>query len=510
LNIDKQIRDDQHALLTVQVEADRLEGMKRRAASKLAKRVKIPGFRPGKAPYPVIVRQLGEAAILEEAIELLVDEVYPEIIKESDIKPYGPGKLENITNTDPLTLEFSIPLEAETILGDYHSIQKPYELEPVSDEDVADVLKDLRERNAIVEPVERPAQDGDLVVLDLSATRSGFEDGQVEELIPKRSTSIIVRPADIGIQEETEPSTDNGNSSDEWPFPGFSRNLIGMAAGDEKVLEYNYPDDSDYKTLQGAQAQFHVKVETVKSRQLPEIDDEFASTVGEFDTLEALQAGIRKSLEAQSRATYNENYDEEILDAAIEQTSYKYPTEMVEHETETVISEFRRRLERQGMDLDLYLKARNIDMKAFEEEVKPVAESRIKRALFLVELGRAENIEVKPEELEQEAYSTMDYLYNTLPEHDVRKLSDRDVYTNIVGNLLADMLSRRSLARFRELCSGGLSKETSEEESDELQEEEIPADGEPVIAVVEAETTSTQMTESDPVEESPVGDTQTE
>ena len=503
MNIEKQLRDDQHALITVQVEADRLEGMKRRAASKLAKRVKIPGFRPGKAPYPVIVRQLGDAAILEEAIELLVDEIYPEIIKEAEIKPYGPGKLENITNTDPLTLEFSIPLEAETILGDYHSIQKPYEPGSVTDEDVAAVLEDLRENHAIVEPVERPAQEGDLVVLNLSATRSGSEDGQVEELIPERSTSVIIRPVDRETQGETDSSTDNDEATDEWPFPGFSRNLIGMASGDEKHLEYNYPEDSNYKTLQGAQAEFYIKVETVKSRQLPEVGDEFASTVGEFDTLDALQAGIRKTLESQARASYNENYDEEILDSAVEQTTYRYPPEVVEHEIETVIDEFRRRLERQGMDLDLYLKARNIDMKAFEEEVQPVAESRIKRALFLVEFGRAENVEVKPEELEREAYSTMDYLYNTLPQRDARKLSDRDVYTNIVGNLLADMMSRRSLARFRELSSGGLSKEITE---DEAQEEEVPAESALVAEAVESDPASNQIMDNHPTDESPADD----
>jgi trigger factor len=507
LNIEKQISEDQHAQLTVQVEADRLEIMKRRAASKLARRVKIPGFRPGKAPYPVIVRQLGESAILEEAVELLVEEIYPEVIKEAEIKPYGPGKLENVTNTEPITLEFSVPLEAETILGDYHAIQKPYELETVSDEDVADVLEDLRERHAVVEPVERPAQVGDMVVINLSATRLGAEEGQVEDLIPERSTSVIIRTEETTEQDtaDTDDSSKD-NQQEEWPFPGFSQALVGVAANDERTLEYTYPEDSNYTTLQGAVAQFLVKVEAVKSRQLPDLDSEFAKTIGDFDTLEALEAEIRKSLEAQARASYNEKYDDEILDAAIEQTSFKYPPEMVEHEIETVISEFRRRIEQQGMDLDLYLKTRSIDLDAFKEEVKPVAEGRIKRALFLVEFGEAEDIQVKPEELEKEAYSTMDYLYNTLPQNDARKLSNRDVYTNIVGNLLADMLSRRSLARFRELCSGGLSREDEEE----TQKEDSLADSELDAEAAEAGAITAAVTETeDQVIESPESDLQT-
>ena len=391
MNIEKQIREDHHAQLTVQVEADRLEGIKRRAASRLARRVKIPGFRPGKAPYPVIVRHLGEAAILEEAIELLVAEIYPEVIKETGINPYGPGKLENVSATEPLTLEFSVPLKAEAVLGDYHSIKIAYELEQVADQDVNDVLEDLRERHAIIEPVDRAAQVGDLVTMKLRATGLAADAEPAVELIPERSSSVIIRPEDAS----SKPGA--------WPFPGFSHHLIGMRAGDEKLLEYTFPEDSLYEALRGVQAQFYVKIEAVKSRQLPELDDDFAKTVGEYDTLEALKADIRESLEEQARTAYHKVYDEKILDAAIEQTTFKYPPEMVDDEVDTLINELQQRLERQGMDIDLYLKSRGIDMKAFREEVRPIAEDRIKRALFLVEFGKAEKVEVKPEELEQEA-----------------------------------------------------------------------------------------------------------
>jgi hypothetical protein len=141
----------------------------------------------------------------------------------------------------------------------------------------------------------------------------------------------------------------------------------------------------------------------------------------------------------------------------------------------------------------LYLKARGIDMAGFKEEVRPVAEGRIKRALFLVEFGKAEDIEVKPEELEKEAYSTMDYLYSTLPERDARKLSERDVYTNIVGNVLADMLSRRSLERFREICSGGLSKDLSD---DNLEEVSPSIEAESMAEENESEPDSTMINEN--------------
>ncbi len=147
MKIETTILDDQQARLTVEIESDRLEEAKRQAANKLAKRVKIPGFRPGKAPYPVVLRTIGESAILEEALEILVDRVYPEIIKESEIKPYGPGRLEKISETtDPLTITFLVPLDAEVVLGDYKSIRKEYQPEPVSDDEIEESLEIVTRR----------------------------------------------------------------------------------------------------------------------------------------------------------------------------------------------------------------------------------------------------------------------------------------------------------------------------------------------------------------------------
>ncbi|MFM8320146.1 MAG: trigger factor, partial [Chloroflexota bacterium] len=165
MKIETQIRDDHQAELTVEVELERLEALKTKAAAKIARKIKVPGFRPGKAPYTVVLRQVGEAAVIEEAIELLVDEIYPEVIKEANIQPYGPGNLEAIPSMDPLTFKFIIPLEATVEMGDYQAIRKPYEPKEITDQDVDNVIQDLRDRQAIVEPVERPAQVGDQVTI---------------------------------------------------------------------------------------------------------------------------------------------------------------------------------------------------------------------------------------------------------------------------------------------------------------------------------------------------------
>lgn len=467
MKIETEVREDHQAKLTVQIEVERLDEMKRRAASKIARKVKLPGFRPGKAPYAVIVRQVGEAAVLEEAIEMLVEEVYPQVIKESEISAYGPGQLDGVPSMDPLTLEFVVPLEAEVTLGDYRSIQKPYEPVEVTDEDVDAVVQDLRERQAIIEPVERAAEIGDQVAVLLSAKRLNVEEGEEDSLVRERSYPIVVRPADDPDDEE-------------WPFSGFSQNLIGLSAGDEKTLEYTYPDDSPYETLRGATAEFKFTIENVKARTLPDVDDELAKSVGEFETLDALRENIRESLVAEREQAYNDEYDEEIMGQAVESTTYKYPPQMLQREVDNVIENLAHRLEHQNATIDLYLKSRGMEMEELRKEVEPVAETRLKRALFLVEFGKAENVQVKPEELEKEAVSTMNYLMQSLPEKDAKMLSNRDVQSNIVGNVLADLLSNRAMGRFRNLARGIEEEDTTEEtgeagsEDVELPEPEVP------------------------------------
>lgn len=437
MKIEKQFLEDHQVKLIVEIESDRLDEAKRQAASKLARRVKIPGFRPGKAPYPVIQRTLGEAAILEEAIELLVDKSYSEIIDQSEIHPYGPGRLDSIPSMDPLTLEIIVPLDAEVKLGDYSSIRKPYEPEEVTEEDIQTVLDSLLEQLAILEPVERPAAFGDVVTLLLEGKKIG-ENGEEDEIIfPERSTALMI--------EQTE---------DEWPFPGFSAGLINKPAGAEDTVEYQFPDDFSEESFRGVKTSFRYRIEGIKSRTLPELNDEFASTIGEFETLDSLKQNIRESLERQTREKYNETYDEEIIEELIEKSEFTYASQMLEDEIEQVRKELVNRLENQGLDMDIYLKSRKMDEQALKDEITPVAEKRLKRGLVLYELGKVENIEVAPEELRNEAGQTLNMLQQVLPKNEARRLKDRNVQNSLINNVLVDLLTRKTLDRLREISSG--------------------------------------------------------
>ncbi len=234
MKIETQPLEDHQVKLTVEIEAESFESAKKRAARQLSRKTKIPGFRPGKAPYPVIVRQVGEATILEEALDLLVQEIYPKIIDESEIQPYGPGQLENVVSMDPPVLEFVIPLEAEVELGDYHSISQPYEPKQVGEKEIEDVLTDLQERQAVLEPVDRPAQEGDKVFVRLSGTRTNVEEGENPTLFSEQSYPIQIKAEGTDSDEE---------DASEWPFPGFSRQLIGHSPQDELTLTHTFPED---------------------------------------------------------------------------------------------------------------------------------------------------------------------------------------------------------------------------------------------------------------------------
>jgi len=470
LKIETQPLEDHQVKLTVEVEPEKLSEAKLRAARQLAKRVKIPGFRPGKAPYQVVVRQIGDAAILEEAMELLIEDIYPKIIEEADIHPYGPGKLEKIVSTEPPTFEFVIPLEAKVVLGDFRSIRRPYELKEIPEQDVDNVLDNLRERQAVIEPVDRPAEEGDLVDVRLSALRTQPMVGEDSVLIRERSTPIVINP-DASAKDESDANR-------EWPYPGFSRQLIGLSANDEKTLTHTFADDSDFETLRGIEAEFHFTVENVKSRTFPELNDEFASSVGEFANLAALRSEIHSDLERQAKEAYDNEYEEEILKEVIDQSDIKYPPQMLEREIDSVIDNLKNRLENQKLELDLYLKSRQIDMDGLRAEAHPVAESRLKRTLVLLEVANAEKLEVNQEELQNEAVRTMDTLYRNLPEKDARRLNDRQVFNNVIENVMADMVIKHAMERLRDISSGKL-QETNVADSEALIEAPVETVTEP-------------------------------
>jgi trigger factor len=457
LNIETQYTDDHQAKLTVTIEQEILDKAKQRAARSISKRTKIPGFRPGKAPYHIVERSVGEGIIFEEALDILIKDLYPEIIKEAGINPYGPGQLENMPTMDPPTFEFIVPLDADVKLGDFHSIRIPYELEKITDADVDKAIDDIRERQAVLEPVERPAQEGDQVFIRLSGeSKNGDEDAS--------STLVNDRPMPVVIDSEDK------QSDGEWPFPGFSRILIGVAQGDEKTLSYSYPTDSEFESLQGKEAEFNIVVEEIKSRTLPNLDEDFVKLLGEYETVEDLRSDIYDSLEFQAKMEYENDYNEQIIKTVINDSEIKYPPQMLDDEVSVYIRQLESRLSQQNLDMETYLKTRQMDMDEFKEEINPLAEERLLRSLVIFEISRSDEIQITEDEIQTETMNQLNEIYRVLPPEEARKRVTDDFIQVITSNVTADLISNHTMEHLQKIAKGELEDESEEEDESEMSE----------------------------------------
>jgi trigger factor len=465
LNIEQQSLENHQVKLIVQLEPAKLEEAKQRAARHISQHKNIPGFRPGKAPYPIIVRTIGEETILEEALDLLVKDIYPKIIEESKIKPYGPGTLENMPKLDPPTFEFIVPLEPEVVLGDYKGIRIPYKLKSITKKDINKVLEDLRERQVILEPSDQPANEGDQVYLKLSITRTHPAEGEIPALVTDRRMPVV-------ISSQTE------ENKSEWPFPGFSQKLLGLTKGQEQVFLYRYPEDSSFKELRGVETEIQLIVEEIKKRILPELTDEFAQSVDEkYENITALTNDIRQSLEKQSKEDYDNKYNEKIMKALLKDSVLKYPPQMLEREIDIYLQQLENRLAQQKLDIDTYLKMRKMDRDALRAETKPLAEERLKSTLILLEISKLENIHVEDSELETESMRTLDELGRMMPAEKARKTLTNEFVRGMIGNIGADLLVQHTWSYLQAIARGE-------------KEEQIPAN-EPITAEKEITVTET-------------------
>lgn len=506
MKIETEHLEDHQVKLTVEVDQDQLESSKRKAAKKIAKRIKVPGFRPGKAPYQVIRRQVGDEALLEESLEILVQDIYPDIIEEAEIEPYGPGNFDNLASLDPLILEFVVPLMAEVELSDYHEIRFPYELPEITDEDVKIVEDDFRQRQAVEETADRPIETGDHAYFKVSAKRYEEEDESEEgNLIEERSSSAIV-------------ANEDADTSLEWPFDGFSRELIGMSTGESKTLLHTFPEDSQFESLRDVTAEFSIEIEDVKARILPELDDEFAQSLGEYENVEELEKDIRESLEQRSEETYNSEYDDKIIDEIVEGSTIKYPPQMLENELSSVIQQLESRLANQGLDMDIYLKTREMEEEDLREETTPVAETRVKRSLVLLEIAKEEEIEVSEEELQEETERTLQSITQFMSDEDKKQFNQPSAMMNLAGNIYAELRMSRTLEYLRSVAKGESELEAEEEESpeeiteggnEEDQSEETAAEEQAEAVSEEVEDKNDAETEVE-ASESESGETETQ
>ena len=434
LKIDKTIEENHEAKLVVEVEPEKMDTYKRRAARKISQRGKIAGFRPGKAPYEMVVRNYGEQAILEQAIDYFVDSEYSNILKEADVEPGAAGSLESVDSFEPPKMTFRVPLAPEVDLGDYHSVRLPYEWTAPDEKAVETAVEDLRQMYATTENVEREAQEGDYVLVDV-----------------KSETTELNRTGYAAFIRSEERDT-------EWPYNGFAKELIGLKSDDTKTVKHTFPEDWEIEELRGKDVEMEVTVKTVRTVTLPELDDEFAKTTGAGETVEAVREAVKKDVENRSKADYDDKYFVDLIEKIKEGATLKYHQHALEHEGEHVLEDLGQRLSQQGMDLETYFKVRNTTREQFiEDEVNPVAKKRFERSLILDEIVRREKIEVDNEALDSEFNQTLSAL--TMQGVDLSKIRGGRQGQQRVAQAVAmesanRVLTRRALDVLKSIATG--------------------------------------------------------
>ena len=421
--------------LQIEVEDERLERAKTAAFRRLAAKVKIPGFRPGKAPRAVLERHLGEHAILHDALDRLVPEVYREALDQEEIDPVDKADYELVTE-EPLVAKFTVPVRPTVDLGDYTSLRVENEPVVVEPERVDEGLEALRHRYATLEPVERPVQWGDVVRADVDAT---------------------VNDASFVHEEDAEFRLIEGQTVS---LPGFAEALIGHEKGDEFEFELTVPDDAPDERLRGQQAHYRLHLKEIKQENLPEPDDDFARQVGEgFADFAALRSRVEDDLREALENEAQHRYHDRILEALADQVQPEYPPVLVERETERLLQEQSGVVQSQQSGrggstaqetLERYLQQVGKSEEELRAELAPIAEGRIRRSLVLSEVTEAEHILVADEEVEAEIQRLTSGAGGQA--EDIRRLFSTD---SAKESLRRTLLTRKTLDRLVEIASSG-------------------------------------------------------
>jgi len=367
--------ENRQAFLTIEMEPAEVEASLAKSYHRLVKKTNIPGFRKGKAPRAVLERYIGKERLLEDALNNLLPEAYEKAIKEQKIEAIAQPQIE-IAQTDPLVFKATVPLTPAVELGDYHHIQVAPEPVELTEDNVNAVIEQLRHQQATWEPVERPVEFGDLVVLDID---SNIED---KPFINRKAVQYQV----LGDLP--------------FPAPGFAEQLLGMKRGEEKEFKLQFPSDFSRGELAGKEPSFKVKITEIKQERLPELDDEFARGVSpDYKTLDSLRERVSAELKLRAEEKARIEFEEKVIEAVVNLAKLEFPPILVEHEIDRLLNQ---RLQRIDQGLEEYLSSINKTKEELREELRPLATKRVTGSLVLAKVAEEEKIEVSASEVDAE------------------------------------------------------------------------------------------------------------
>ncbi len=367
--------------LEIEVDDERLEAQMDKAVRRLSQQVRIPGFRPGKAPRQIVERTLGRSALLQEALEQLLPDVYNEAIEAEEIHAIGQPEFD-LKSTEPLVVSATVAVRPTIDLGDYRELRAPRpELEPYDDR-VEESLTELRRRYSTLDPVDRPIAWNDTVRVDVTVSVEGqTEPPHVEE------------GAEFGVNEGSVVS-----------LPGFLEHLIGLERGGPYEIEFALPEDYPAAELAGKTAHYTVTVHEVKEQELPDLDDDFVKSLDEagIETVEQLRDRVKQNVEAAMKAQADNAYREEVLDLLVVNADLDYPEVLVEREIDRMVDRESDHAAHTREELDRWLEAVGRTEEEVREGLRDQADLAVRRALVLGELADREEIVVDEADIDAE------------------------------------------------------------------------------------------------------------
>ena len=370
---------------------------------KQVKKITVPGFRAGKAPKSVIERMYGKGVFYEDAINDLIPENYTAALKEAGITPVGQPEIDIVSiDENGLVLSAIVPVKPECKLEGYKGIEVEKTVVVATEEEVENEIKTVRERNSReIEDVEDAAQNGDIAKIDFEGFIDGvaFEGGKGENYSLKLGSGSFI--------------------------PGFEEQVVGHVKGDEFDVNVPFPSDYHAEELAGKAATFKVKINSVTRVELPELDDDFAKDISEFDTMDEYRADVKAKIQKRHDNMADGQVEEAIINALMEKLEAEIPAAMFDAETENFVRDYDNRLRMQGLDLKTYFQYTGMNLDALREQLRPQAEKQVKARLCLETVAALENVEATEEELNAE-YANIATAYN-MEADKVRELVDNDM-----------------------------------------------------------------------------------
>jgi trigger factor len=369
-------------VLTIEVEEDKVSDALDQAFKKVVKQVNVPGFRKGKVPRFIFEQRFGVESLYQDALDIMLPEAYTSAIEETGIEPVDRPDVdvEQMEKGKALIFTAKVTVKPEVTLGEYKGLEVEEQDTEVTDEDVDQEIKSLQEKNAeLVVKEEGTIEDGDTAVIDFE----GFVDGEAFEGGKGENYSL-----DIGSKQF---------------IPGFEEQLIGVASGEEKDVEVTFPEEYHAEDLAGKSAIFKAKVHEIKTKELPELDDEFAKDVDEeVGTLDELKAKIKERLTEQKQHDADHHKRDTLVEKATENAEIDLPGVMVDTELDRMMKEFEQRLQMQGINLDMYFQFSGQSEEDLKGQMKEDAEKRVRANLTLEAIAKAENLDVTDDEVNEE------------------------------------------------------------------------------------------------------------